>query len=227
MAACRSRRGGLARGWARSGGPAFMAMMSLLIAWLRSRGMFLPKWTPRIADPDRINRGGMIAGLVGIAHRDELHDRPAMAGRADARPICARAWRSIPSFLQNVHGRPWCCGWSRSRHWSRCGDNGRHTSLTRRLELCGSLGLRRPAGLVAVRRQTSSSKRRPMTGHAAALRLVIAFILIDVAVEAVSRSAADYCAECESSLIRNPRLAILMPRAGSRERLGPAREVSA
>jgi len=46
--------------------PGFLAMMYLLRAWLHSRGLFMPKWTPRIADPDRINRGGMIVGLAAF-----------------------------------------------------------------------------------------------------------------------------------------------------------------
>ncbi len=47
--------------------PGFMAMMALLVAWLRSHGLLQPRWTPRIADPDRVDRGGMVASLVGVA----------------------------------------------------------------------------------------------------------------------------------------------------------------
>lgn len=47
--------------------PGFLAMMSLLVAALRHFGLYKPKWTPRLVDPDRVQRGLGITGLVGIA----------------------------------------------------------------------------------------------------------------------------------------------------------------
>lgn len=46
--------------------PGFQAMMTLLIAWFRSRGLFVPKWSPRIADPDRIDQSHVAPTLVGF-----------------------------------------------------------------------------------------------------------------------------------------------------------------
>lgn len=46
--------------------PGFIVMMMLLGAGLRHIGLFKPKWTPRIVDPDRVQVGLGVAGLVGM-----------------------------------------------------------------------------------------------------------------------------------------------------------------
>lgn len=47
--------------------PGFIVMMMLIGVGLRHIGLFRPKWTPRIVDPDRVQTGLGLAGLVGIA----------------------------------------------------------------------------------------------------------------------------------------------------------------
>lgn len=161
--------------------PGFLAMMSLLIAWLRSRGMFLPKWTPRIADPDRIHRGGMAAGLVGIAIA--VGFMIALPWLVDLMPEpFARIFAFDPDFL---HERAWPAVvlWLGSfatlvAVWR----NGRQTSLTRRLEFAGSLGFVAllawwlSAGNIFVEKSTNDGAR-------GGIALVIVFMVIDIAVK--------------------------------------------
>jgi hypothetical protein len=47
--------------------PGFLMMIALLVAGLRHAGWYVPKWTPRTVDPDRVHRGLGMTGLVGIA----------------------------------------------------------------------------------------------------------------------------------------------------------------
>lgn len=47
--------------------PGFLMMIALLVAGLRHAGWYAPKWTPRTVDPDRVQRGRSITGLVAIA----------------------------------------------------------------------------------------------------------------------------------------------------------------
>lgn len=161
--------------------PGFQAMMALLIAWLRSRGLFLPKWTPRIADPDRVNRGGMLAGLIGIAIATGF--MIALPWLVDLLPApLSRVFAFDPDFL---HARAWpaIILWLASfatlvAVWR----NGRQTALTRRLELVGGLGFVAllvwwlSAGNIFIEKSTNDGAR-------GGLALVIAFIVIDIAVK--------------------------------------------
>ena len=47
--------------------PGFIAMLLLLGAGLRHLGWYRPTWKPHIVDPDRVQPGLSVAGLVGIA----------------------------------------------------------------------------------------------------------------------------------------------------------------
>lgn len=47
--------------------PGFLAMMALLVTGVRHIGGYTPKWTPRTVDPDRVQRGLGITGLIAIA----------------------------------------------------------------------------------------------------------------------------------------------------------------
>lgn len=161
--------------------PGFMAMMSLLAAWLRSHGLFQPKWTPRIADPDRVNRRGMIAGLVGFAiGMTFMIALPWLVGLLP--PHLARAFAFDPDFL---HARAWpvVILWLGSfATLSLILRNGRQNALTRRLELGTSLGFIAllawwmSAGNIFVETSTNDGAR-------GGLALVIAIIVIDLAVK--------------------------------------------
>ncbi len=161
--------------------PGFLAMMSLMGAWLQSRSLFLSKWTPRISDPDRIHRGGMIAGLAAFAIG--MSFMIALPWLADLLPPhLARVFAFDPDFLR-ARAWPvvvlWLASFATLLLVLR---NGRHTTLTRRLELGGSLafvaliGWWLAAGDIFIETLTNDGAR-------GGLALVIAFILIDVAVE--------------------------------------------
>lgn len=161
--------------------PGFQVMMALLIAWLRSFGLMQPKWTPRVADPDRVDRGRMTASLVGIGLATcfmialpwlvELMPAPLSRVLAfDPEFLRMRAWPAVVLWLVSLATLV-----AVRRH-------GRHTSLTRRVELVGS------AGFVALLAWWLSAGRifiEPATNDGArgGLGLVIAFILIDIAVK--------------------------------------------
>ena len=161
--------------------PGFMAMMSLLAAWLRSHGLFQSKWTPRIADPDRVNRGGMIAGLVGFAiAMTFMIALPWLVGLLP--PHLERAFAFEPDFLQ-ARAWPVVILWLGSfATLSLVLRNGRQTTLTRRLDLGTSLGFVAlmvwwmSAGNIFVEKATNDGAR-------GGLALVIAFIVIDIAVK--------------------------------------------
>lgn len=159
--------------------PGFIAMLSLLGTWLHSRGLFLPKWTPRIADPDRVNRGGMIVGLVGIAIATGfmialpwlvgLMPEPLASVMAfDPEFLRARAWPVVVLWLASfvlmiVVLR-----------------QGRQSVLTRRLEFGGSLAFVAllawwlSSGHIFIEKATNDGAR-------GGLVLVLAFIVIDIA----------------------------------------------
>lgn len=160
--------------------PGFMAMMSLMTAWLHSRRMFLPKWTPRTADPDRVHRGGMIAGLAAFAiGMTFMIALPWLSGLLP--PHLAPVFAFDPDFLR-ARAWPVVVLWLISfATLSLVLRNGRHTVMTRRLELVGSLALVAlmgwwlAAGNIFIAEATNDGAR-------GGLALVIAFILIDVAV---------------------------------------------
>ena len=160
--------------------PGFMAMMALMTAWLQSRGMFQPKWTPRTADPDRVNRGGMIAGLAAFAiGMTFMIALPWLAGLLP--PHLARVFAFDPGFLQ-ARAWPVVVLWLISfATLSLVLRNGRHTSLTRRLELGGSLafvalmGWWLAAGNIFIEKATNDGAR-------GGLALVMVFMLIGAAV---------------------------------------------
>lgn len=161
--------------------PGFLAMMSLLAAWLQARGMFRPKWTPRIADPDRVNRGGMIAGLVAFAiGMTFMIALPWLANLLP--PHLTHVFAFDTDFL---HARAWpvVVLWLVSfATLSLVLRNGRHTDLTRRLELGGSLafiallGWWLVAGDIFIEKATNEGAR-------GGLALVIAFLVIGIAVK--------------------------------------------
>lgn len=165
--------------------PGFQAMMALLVAWLRSRGMFLPKWTPRIADPDRVGRGGMLAGMAGIAIAiGFMIALPWLVGLMpepiarvlafDQEFLRARAWPAVVLWLGSF-----ALMFTVLRQ-------GRQSMLTRRLELGGNLAFVAllawwlSAGDIFVEKATNDGAR-------SALALVIAFIVIDLAIKLYRR----------------------------------------
>jgi hypothetical protein len=161
--------------------PGFMVVMSIIGMWLKSMGLFKPRWKPRIADPDRIDRAGMTASLVGIVIATgfwiafpwlvDLMPVPLSRVLAfDSDFLRARAWPALVlwlgSFATLVAVR----------------RNGRHTSLTRRLEFGTSLGFVAllawwmSAGNIFIEKATDDGAR-------GALALVIVIICIDLAVK--------------------------------------------
>ncbi|MDI1252821.1 hypothetical protein [Thermomonas sp.] len=161
--------------------PGFQAMMALLVAWLRSRGLFLPKWTPRIADPDRVDRGGMIAGLVGFAiAMSFMIALPWLVGLMpeplsgvfafDPEFLRARAWPVLVLWIGSF------------AIMVTVVKHGRQSMLTRRLELGTSLGFVTllawwlSAGNIFIEKSTNDGAR-------GGLALVIAFIVIDIAIK--------------------------------------------
>ncbi len=165
--------------------PGFQAMMALLVAWLRSRGMFLPKWTPRIADPDRVDRGGMLAGMVAIAIAiGFMIALPWLVGLMPE-PI-ARVLAFDPEFLR-ARAWPAVVLWLGSfALMFTVLRQGRQSMLTRRLELGGNLAFVAllawwlSAGDIFVEKATNDGAR-------SALALVIAFIVIDLAIKLYRR----------------------------------------
>ena len=161
--------------------PGFMAMMSLMAGWLHSRGMFLPKWTPRTADPDRVNRGGMIAGLAAFAFgMTFMIALPWLAGLLP--PHLTHVFAFDPDFLQ-ARAWPVVVLWLMSfASLSLVLRNGRHTVLTRRLELGVSLafvvliGWWLAAGNIFIEQATNDGAR-------GGLGLVMVIMLIDIVVK--------------------------------------------
>ncbi len=161
--------------------PGFQAMMALLVAWLRSRGMLLPKWTPRIADPDRVARGGMIASLIGFAiAMGFMIALPWLVGLMPE-PL-ARVLAFDPEFLR-VRAWPVLVLWIGSfAIMVAVVRQGRQGVLTRRLELATSLGFVAllgwwvSVGNIFIEQPTNDGAR-------GALVLVIVFIAIDIAVK--------------------------------------------
>ncbi len=161
--------------------PGFLAMMTLMLSWLRSRGWFLPKWTPRIADPDRVDRGGMIAGLVGFAIA--MSFMIALPWLVDLMPEpLASVFAFDPEFLR-VRAWPVLALWIGSfALLAAVAKHGRHSVLTRRLELGTSLGFIAlltwwiSTGNIFIATSTNDGAR-------GGLALVIAFIVIDIAIK--------------------------------------------
>ncbi len=158
--------------------PGFMAMMALMFSWLRSRGLFIPKWTPRIADPDRLDRGGMIAGLVSFAiAMSFMIALPWLVGLV--REPFHTVFAFDPEFLR-IRAWPVLVVWTASYViMASVVKHGRHTVLTRRLGLGISLSFIAllcwwlTAGEIFIQRSTNDGAR-------GGIALVILFIVIDV-----------------------------------------------
>lgn len=161
--------------------PGFQAMMALLVAWLRSRGLFLPKWTPRITDPDRVDRGGMVAGMVGFAIAMGFMIALPWLVALMPEPL-ARVFAFDPEFL-SARAWPTVVLWIGSfAIMIAVVRNGRQSMLTLRLELGVSLGFVAllawwlSAGNIFIEKATNDGAR-------GGLALVIALIVIDIAVK--------------------------------------------
>lgn len=160
--------------------PGFMVVMAMIVMWLQSMGLFKPTWKPRTADPDRVNRGGMIAGLAAFAiGMTFMIALPWLAGLLP--PHLTHVFAFDPGFLQ-ARAWPVVVLWLISfATLSLVLRNGRHTALTRRLELGSSLafvvlmGWWLTAGDIFIEKATNDGAR-------GGLALVIAFMLIGVAV---------------------------------------------
>lgn len=161
--------------------PGFQAMMMLMLSWLRSRGLFLPKWTPRIADPDRVDRSGMVASLAGFAIA--MGFMIALPWLVDFMPTpLSRVFAFDPEFL-HIRAWPVVVLWlAMFATLVAVVRNGRHTVLTRRLEFGISLGFAAllawwlTVGNIFIEKSTNDGAR-------GGLVLVIAFIAIDIAVK--------------------------------------------
>ncbi len=165
--------------------PGFQAMMSLLVAWLRSLGLFAsmlqPTWKPRIVDPDRVNRGALVFGLASFAiAMGFMIALPWLVGRMPG-PL-PRVLAFDPGFL---HAR----AWPAVVLWAGMFAtlvlvvvNGRRTALTRRLELGFSLGF---IALLAWWLAAGNLFIEPATNEGArgGIALVIVFIAIDIAIK--------------------------------------------
>jgi hypothetical protein len=158
--------------------PGFLAMGSLLAAWLRHRGLFQPKWKPRIVDPERINRGAMAFGLFGFAVGAALVTSlpwlaPSLPG------VLPQVFAFDPEFLR-VRAWPVLLLWAgsfASLAWVYV--QGRWTPLMRKLEIgfnaafIALLGWWLAAGPMFQAKATDDGAR-------GALALVIVFIVIDL-----------------------------------------------
>jgi hypothetical protein len=158
--------------------PGFMVVMAIIVMWLQSMGLFKPTWKPRIADPDRVDRAGMTAGMVGIAIAIafmialpwlvELMPAPLSRVLAfDPGFLRTRAWPVVVLWLGSL-----ALMFTVLRH-------GRRSALTRRLEFGGSLACIAllawwiSAGDIFIEDATDDGAR-------GGLALVIAFIVIGV-----------------------------------------------
>ena len=161
--------------------PGFLAMAYLLAAWLRQAGVFKPTWRPRIVDPDRVDRGVMAFGLgwfaIGVGFMLCL---PWLVGRMpeplsqvlafDPGFLRGRAWPVVPLWLGGF------------ATLAIVYANGRRTALTRRLEtgfnlaFVALLGWWMATGNIFLAKATDDGAR-------AALGLVIAIIVVDLAVK--------------------------------------------
>ncbi len=161
--------------------PGFLVVMSIIGMWLQSMGLFKPTWKPRIADPDRVDRGSLALGLAGSAVAISF--------------MVALPWLvdKMPGPLPGVF--EFDAGFLRTRAWpvlllwagtlaslAIVLARGRQSTLTHRLDIGFSLGFIAllgwwlGAGKIFVQQSTNEGAR-------GALALVILFIGIDVAVK--------------------------------------------
>lgn len=119
--------------------PGFIAVMLMIGAGLRHMGWYTPKWTPRIADPDRVQPGLGVAGLVGIAAGAIFMTSLPWLATTLPEPF-PRIFAFDPGFL---HTRAWpavvlwICAFGVRLVAVR---RGRWTKATRQLDLAFALG---------------------------------------------------------------------------------------
>jgi hypothetical protein len=158
-----------------------MAMAYLLTAWLRRMGLFKPTWRPRIVDPNRVDRGAMAFGLawfaIGVGFMlclpwlvERMPEPLSQVLAFDPGFLRARAWPVVPLWLGSFASLAMVYA------------NGRRTVLTRRLETLFSLafvallGWWISVGGIFLAKATDDGAR-------AALGLVVAIIVVDLAVK--------------------------------------------
>jgi hypothetical protein len=167
--------------------PGFLVMASLAAAWFRQLGLARPaRWSPRIVDPERVNRGALRLGLVAFAAGVALMVSLPWLAPALPAPLAqvlafdpaflrTRAWLALPLWAASFATLAWVYA------------RGRWTTLTRHLDMLASLGFVAVmawwivAGPMFVAQATNGGAR-------AALALVIAIMLVDVVVKAVRES---------------------------------------
>lgn len=118
--------------------PGFIAMFSLLGAWLQQKPLFKPKWRPRVVDPERIHRGATGFGLawfaIGVAFMvcmpwtvGLLPDPFPKIFAFDPDFLRVRAWPVVPLWIAAFALEAIVFA------------KGRSTPLTQRLEIASSL----------------------------------------------------------------------------------------
>ena len=167
--------------------PGFLVMASLGAAWWKQAGLVRPApWSPRTFDPDRVNRGAMRFGLVAFAAGVALvcslpwvaPTLPAPFAQIfafDAEFLRSRAWLAVPLWAASFATLSWVYA------------RGRWTTLTRHLDLLGSLAF---IALMAwwIAAGPMFQAKATNDGARGALALVIAILVVDVVVK-VAREA--------------------------------------
>ena len=119
--------------------PGFLAMIAIVATWLRQMALFKPAWRPRIVDPERINRSAMVFGLVGFAIGVAMMICLPWIANLMPDPL-PRVFAFDPGFLGK---RAWPVILLWLGHFATLVVvlvKGRHTQLTRRLEIAFGLG---------------------------------------------------------------------------------------
>ncbi len=162
--------------------PGFMVMMALIAAWLRSSGLVKPKaWTPRVVDPERVERRTLAFGLAGQALGAALvASLPWLAALMPEH--MAGVFAFDPAFLRE-RAAPVLLLWlGQFALYAHVLVQGRWSPLARRLEMASALAFLALLGWWLAAGDIFLAKASD-DGAKAALGLVMLIIVVDLAVK--------------------------------------------